>query len=80
MIQRIPARLFVLFAVLALTPATVAEAQVGQNMGCAQSEHGDRSRACSAPPYECSDGGLSHCRTSVYGHARGQRAGRRLFG
>ena len=33
MIQRIPARLFVLFAVLALTPATVAEAQVGQNMG-----------------------------------------------
>ena len=33
MIQRIPARLFVLFAVLALVPATVAEAQVGQNMG-----------------------------------------------
>ena len=33
MTQRIPARLFVLFAVLALTPATVAEAQVGQNMG-----------------------------------------------
>ena len=33
MIQRIPARLFVLFAALALTPATVAEAQVGQNMG-----------------------------------------------
>ena len=33
MIQRIPARLFVLFAVLALAPATVVEAQVGQNMG-----------------------------------------------
>ena len=33
MIQRIPARLFVLFAVLTLAPATVAEAQVGQNMG-----------------------------------------------
>ena len=33
MIQRIPPRLFVLLAALALIPATVAEAQVGQNMG-----------------------------------------------
>ena len=33
MIQRIPTRLFVLLAALALIPATVAEAQVGQNMG-----------------------------------------------
>ena len=33
MIQRIPTRLFVLFAALTLIPATVSEAQVGQNMG-----------------------------------------------